>query len=118
MTTIYLINNSLTMNNLSFPDKELLEQKREKRILSIEGEEASKKLVHDKDLQSVQYIYSSSYVMSIGTAKYLAKKLELDINIKAEIGERVLGNLGDKKIRMVTEIQENDFDYIILLVNY
>lgn len=111
MTTIYLINNSLTMNNLSFPDKELLEQKREKRILSIEGEEASKKLVHDKDLQSVQYIYSSSYVMSIGTAKYLAKKLELDINIKAEIGERVLGNLGDKKIRMVTEIQENDFDY-------
>ena len=26
MTTIYLINNSLTMNNLSFPDKELLEQ--------------------------------------------------------------------------------------------
>lgn len=111
MTTIYLINNSLTMNNLSFPDKELLEQKREKRILSIEGEEASKKLVHDKYLQSVQYIYSSPYVMSIGTAKYLAKKLELDINIKAEIGERVLGNLGDKKIRMVTEIQENDFDY-------
>lgn len=111
MTTIYLINNSLTMNNLSFPDKDLLEQKREKRILSIEGEEASKKLVHDKDLQSVQYIYSSSYVMSIGTAKYLAKKLELDINIKSEIGERILGNLGDKKIRMVTEIQENDFDY-------
>lgn len=114
MTTIYLINNSLTMNNLSFPDKELLEQKREKRILSIEGEEASKKLVHDKYLQSVQYIYSSPYVMSIGTAKYLAKKLELDINIKAEIGERVLGNLGDKKIRMVTEIQENDFDYKLL----
>lgn len=114
MTTIYLINNSLTMNNLSFPDKELLEQKRKKRILSIEGEEASKKLVYDKYLQSVQYIYSSPYVMSIGTAKYLAKKLELDINIKAEIGERVLGNLGDKKIRMVTEIQENDFDYKLL----
>ena len=32
MTTIYLINNSLTMNNLGFPDKETLEQKREKRI--------------------------------------------------------------------------------------
>ena len=30
MTTIYLINNSLTMNNLAFPDKESLEQKREK----------------------------------------------------------------------------------------
>ena len=111
MTTIYLINNSLTMNNLAFPDKDSLEQKREKRILSIEGEEASLKLANYKDLQTVQEIYSSSYVMSIATAKYLAQKLELDINIQAELGERVIGNLGDKKIRMITEIQENDFDY-------
>ena len=99
------------MNNLVFPDKDSLEQKREKRILSIEGEEASKKLANCKDLQGVQMIYSSPFVMSIGTAKYLAKKLELDIQIKAELGERVLGSLGDKKIRMITEIQENDFDY-------
>lgn len=99
------------MNNLNFPDKETLEQKREKRILSIEGEEESKRLVHNKDLQKVQYIYSSSYVMSIATAKYLAQDLELDINIRSELGERVIGHLGDKKIRMITEIQENDFDY-------
>ena len=114
MTTIYLINNSLTMNNLAFPDKESLEQKREKRILSILGEEESRRLVQNKDLQKVQYIYSSSYVMSIGTAKYLAQDLELDINIRLELGERVLGHLGDKKIRMITEIQENDFDYKLL----
>ena len=111
MTTIYLINNSLTMNNLSFPNQEALEQKREKRILSIEGEEESRKLANEKELQTVQFIYTSPFVMSIGTAKYLAKKLELDIAIRKELGERVLGNLGDKKIRMVTEIQENDFDY-------
>ena len=59
----------------------------------------------------MQYIYSSSYVMSIATAKYLAQDLELDINIRSELGERVIGHLGDKKIRMITEIQENDFDY-------
>ncbi len=111
MTTIYLINNSLTMNNLSFPDKESLEQKREKRILSIEGEEESRRLANNKDLQNVQEIYSSSYVMSIATAKYLARKLEEEIQIVSEIGERVLGNLGDKRIRMVNELQENDFDY-------
>ena len=99
------------MNNLNFPLKETLEQKREKRILSIEGEEESKRLVNNKDLQKVQYIYASSYVMSIATSKYLAKALELDININSEIGERIIGNLGDKKIRMITEIQENDFDY-------
>ena len=98
MTTIYLINNSLTMNNLSFPDKESLEQKREKRILSIEGEEESRRLANNKDLQNVQEIYSSSYVMSIATAKYLARKLEEEIQIVSEIGERVLGNLGDKRI--------------------
>ena len=114
MTTIYLINNSLTMNNLSFPDKETLEQKREKRILSIEGEEESRKLANFKDLQKVQYIYTSSYVMSLGTAKYLAKHLELDLNIRTELGERVLGHLGDKRIRMVNEFQENDFDYKLL----
>ena len=111
MTTIYLINNSYTMNNLAFPDRESLELKREKRILSIEGEEASKKLASNKDLQGVQVIFASPFVMSIGTAKYLAQKLELDMQIKVEIGERVLGKLGDKKIRMISEIQENDFDY-------
>ena len=111
MTTIYLINNSLTMNNLSFPGQDSLEEWREKRILSIEGEEASKKLASEKALQTVQFIYTSPFVMSIGTAKYLAQKLELEISIRREIGERILGNLGDKKIRMITEIQENDFDY-------
>lgn len=111
MTTIYLINNSLTMNNLSFPSTDTLEIKREKRILSIEGEVESKKLTLDKDLQNVQVIYSSSYVMSIGTAKYLASALDLDISIQKELGERKIGLLGDKKIRMLQEMQENDFDY-------
>lgn len=111
MTTIYLINNSLTMNNLSFPFTDTLEIKREKRILSIEGEVESKKLTLDKDLQNVQVIYSSSYVMSIGTAKYLASALDLDISIQKELGERKIGLLGDKKIRMLQEMQENDFDY-------
>lgn len=111
MTTVYLINNSLTMNNLVFPKEDSLEVKREKRILSIEGEKESEKLALNHDLQHVQVIYSSSYVMSIGTAKYLSKKLGIGIEIRSELGERVLGELGDKKIRMVSEMQENDFDY-------
>lgn len=111
MTTIYLINNNYTMNNLNFPSHESLDSKREKRILSIEGERESAELKNIPYLEHVQAIYTSNYVMSIGTAKYLAKDLELDINIDSDLGERVLGNLGDKKIRMVTEMQENDFDY-------
>lgn len=111
MTTIYLINNNLTMNNLVFPLNESLDIKREKRLLSIEGEKASEDLVNVPYLQEVQSIYTSSYVMSIGTAKYLARDLELEINIDSNLGERVIGYLGDKKIRMVTEMQESDFNY-------
>ena len=111
MTTIYLINNSLTMNNINYPEKESLKIKREKRILSIEGEEESMRLAANSELAQVSSIYTSSYVMSIGTAKYLANALELDINVREELGERILGSLGDQSIRMLQEIQESDFDY-------
>lgn len=111
MTTLYLINNSLTMNNLNYSKNDSLELKREKRLLSIEGEIESKKLINIPYLNKVNTIYSSSYVMSIGTAKYLADALELDINIKEELGERIIGSLGTKKISVITGIQENDFDY-------
>ena len=99
------------MNNLCFDNNESLSSKREKRILSIEGEYESEKLAKSPIFGRVSAIYSSPYVMSMGTAKYLAKRQELDIIIKAEIGERVLGYLGDRKISMVREMQENDFDY-------
>lgn len=111
MTTVYLINNSYTMNNLDFGDNESLESKREKRILSIEGEKESEKLASMSIMETVNVIYSSSYVMALGTAKYLAKTLGVSISIKKELGERILGNLGDRKIRMVSEMQENDFNY-------
>lgn len=110
MTTIYLINNTLTMNKLDYPD-ETLEQKRKMRILSIEGEKESAKLINLSYLKNVNVIYSSPYVMTIGTAKYLAAELELEIEIRRELGERVLGAIGDKKIRMISEMQENDFTY-------
>ncbi|MBE6154455.1 MAG: histidine phosphatase family protein [Firmicutes bacterium] len=111
MTTIYLINNSLTMNNLAFPNNETLESKREKRLLSIEGEMEAKKLAKSDYMQNINVIYASPYVMSIGTAKYLANELQLDIKIDSLIGERKIGNLGDKKISMITELQESDFNY-------
>ena len=110
MTTIYLINNSITMN-VFFPANESLREKREKRLLSIEGEKESKMLANIPYLNKVSSIYTSSYVMSIGTAKYLAKKLEVEMQVCEELGERVIGNLGDKKIRMIQELQENDFSY-------
>jgi len=111
MTVIYLINNSLTLNNLSFPDKDSLESKREKRILSIEGEKESAKLAFSPLLKNINVIYASSYVMSIATAKYLASNLEQDINITPLLNERRIGHLGTKKLGVIREIQESDFSY-------
>lgn len=111
MTTIYLINNSLTVNNLNFPPSDTLKQKREKRILSVEGEKASEKLIEEENFNNINIIYSSPYVMSLGTAKYLSNHLNLEINIKEEIGERILGFIGNLKIRTINEAQENDFNY-------
>ena len=111
MTTIYLINNSYIMSNLNFDNNEPLKSRREKRILSIDGERESEILAKESFLEGVSAIYSSPYVMSIGTAKYLAKNLTLDIMINPSIGERIVGELGDKKIRVLNEMQENDFNY-------
>lgn len=111
MTSIYLINNSLTLNNLSFPEEDSLEKRREKRILSIEGEEESRILASSNKLAGVNVIYSSPFVMALETAKYLAKKLDLNINIDSRLGERKIGNIGTKKISFITEMQENDFDF-------
>lgn len=111
MTSIYLINNSYTINNLNYDSNESLELKREKRLLSIEGEKESEKLVKLPFLENINVIYSSPYVMSIGTAKYLAYYLGIEIFVNSKIGERILGDIGSRKIRMVREMQENDFDY-------
>ena len=73
MTTIYLINNTLTMNNLDYPD-DTLEQRRQKRILSIEGEKESEELVNIDYLKRTNVIYYSPYVMAVGTAKYIDRK--------------------------------------------
>lgn len=110
MTTIYLINNTLTLNNIKIPD-DTLEERREKRILSIEGEREAEKICNLSYLKEVNAIYSSSYVMCLSTAKYLANALELNIQVASELKERKLGAIGDKKIRMITEMQENDFSY-------
>ncbi len=65
----------------------------EKSILSIEGEEQSKKLSKNQELQNVDILWSSSYARAKGTAKYIAYKNNININIDSSLNERKLGNL-------------------------
>ena len=98
MTIIYLIRHSMQLRengiNNSLDDSQIMN---EKIILSVEGEEKAKKLSELDELQNIDIIYSSSYVRAKGTAKYIANKNNLDINIDNRLNERKLGNLEELK---------------------
>jgi len=90
-TIIYLIRHSeqLKMDSkyLSSEDEQI---KNEKIILSIEGERKAKELSEREELKNIDVLYSSNYVRAIATAKYIANKNNLNINIDERLGERKL----------------------------
>lgn len=90
-TIIYLIRHSeqLKMNSkyLSSEDEQI---KNEKIILSIEGERKAQELSERKELKNIDVLYSSNYDRAIATAKYIANKNNLNINIDERLGERKL----------------------------
>ena len=67
----------------------------EKYILSVKGEEQSKKLSENPELDNIDVLWSSSYVRAKATAKYIAYKNNIDINIDSNLNERKLGDLKD-----------------------
>lgn len=91
MTTIYLIRHSkpLKVNN-SF-SKDSFQLQNEKVCLSVEGESIAKNKLDNKEFYNIDVIYSSNYVRTIQTAKFLAEKYNLDINVDSELGERKFG---------------------------
>lgn len=90
--TIYLIRHSRPMkirHNIINSDN--LQVWNEKNPLSIEGEELAKKYFEKEEFLDVDYIVSSKYVRAISTAKYLAEKNNLNIDINENFGERKHG---------------------------
>ena len=65
----------------------------EKEILSVYGEEQSKKLSENTELNNIDVIWSSSYTRAKATAKYIANNNNLPINLDISLSERKLGNL-------------------------
>ena len=91
MTTIYLIRHSkpLKVNNEFNNDN--LQIQNEKSSLSIEGENIAKEKLNNKEFDNINILYSSNYVRTIQTAKYLAERNNLEINIISDLGERKFG---------------------------
>lgn len=93
-TTIYLIRHSKQLKDYgTILTNESHQEQNEKIILSVEGEAEAKNLSKNKELEEISEIWSSSYVRAIETAKYIAEKNSLKINIDSSLNERRLRRL-------------------------
>ena len=93
-TIIYLIRHAETIDENGIRNtNENSQIINEKEILSVKGEEESKKLSENIELNNIDIIWSSSYTRAKATAKYIANKNNLPINIDSNLNERKLGNL-------------------------
>lgn len=95
-TIIYLIRHAETINENGIRNTdETLQDINEKEILSIKGEQDSKKLSENNELKDIDMIWCSSYTRAKQAAKYIASKNNLQYNIDKRLCERKLGNIED-----------------------
>ena len=95
-TVIYLIRHAETVEENGIRNtNENSQMINEKEILSIKGEEQSKKLSENTELQNLDVIWTSNYTRAKATAKYIAYKNNLQYNIDKRLSERKLGNMDD-----------------------
>ena len=93
-TIIYLIRHAETIDENGIRNtNEDSQMINEKEILSVYGEEQSKKLSEIAELNNINVIWSSSYTRAKATAKYIANNNNLPINLDSNLSERKLGNL-------------------------
>ena len=74
-----------------YNSKDSFQVKNEKNPLSVNGEEKARKLSECDELKDIDVIYSSHYVRTMATAKYIANKNNLKLNVDSRFGERVFG---------------------------
>ena len=101
MTTIYLIRHSKPMKVNNTFDSDSQQIQNEKLSLSIEGEQIAQNKLSKKEFDNINILYSSNYVRTIQTAKYLSIKNDIEINVISDLGERRFG------IDSWTELPEN-----------
>lgn len=95
-TILYLIRHAETIDEDGIRyTNETPQEINEKEILSIEGEETSKILSENNELNKIDTIWCSSYVRAKQTAKYIAYKNKIQYNLDDRLCERKLGNIKD-----------------------
>lgn len=113
MTEVYLIRHSEKYRNFNnIINDDSFQLFNEKIILSINGEMLANKLANMEEMSNIDVVFASNYVRSIGTAKYIAYRNKIDVNIDKNFGERIYGiNSIDGIMDDFNVKQWNDIDY-------
>ena len=113
MTEVYLIRHSEKYRNFNnIINDDSFQLFNEKIILSINGKMFANKLANMEEMSNIDVVFASNYVRSIGTAKYIAYRNKIDVNIDKNFGERIYGiNSVDEIIDDFNVKQWNDIDY-------
>ena len=101
MTTIYLIRHSEPLKSVDIINEEI--------PLSSNGEIKAKELADLEELRDIDLIYSSEYKRAISTARYIALKNHLSLNISSKLNERRLGDVNSvPKSFWLTQLYEEN----------
>lgn len=91
-TIVYLIRHSEPLKDINnIINNDNLQLQNEKTCLSINGEILASKISKLDELQNIDILFSSNYVRTISTAKYIANENNIKINVIEELGERKFG---------------------------
>lgn len=114
MTTIYLLRHSQPFRKLlgEYNVNEIEQLRNEKNPLSVDGERLAKEMSERDELQNIDVIYSSHYVRTMCTAKYIAENNNIKLNVEERLGERKFGvnNMSELPPTFFEE-QFRDWDY-------
>ncbi len=111
-TVVYLMRHSKTLevNHVSNDDSILL--RNEKSILSVEGEKLAYEHSKKKEFLDIDVVISSNYARAIGTAKYIADRCNLEVQVMSEFNERIHGVLSWDELPLdFEELQFRDENY-------
>lgn len=70
---------------------EIEQIRNEKNPLSVNGEKYAEEMSNYSELLNVEALYSSHYVRAMATAKYIAEKNNIVLNVDERLGERRFG---------------------------
>ena len=82
---------SKPMKHTYLKNSDSLQLQNEKKILTIDGEKLAQEVSMNSEFNDIDKVYSSNYIRTISTAKYIADKNNLDIIIDEDLGERKIG---------------------------